>query len=153
MLIKGDMLNHLMSTTLDIDVVVIVIVYLLAYRSEIGAGIFALGLGMFMDIYSGGLWGFYGMLYLIIFLFIKIASRPFDLFSSFGQITVIFMGVLAKGISTVLLLHLFSLNSNFSSLNFLLLLISALVSGLTAPLIFFILNSLGRLFHRTFEES
>jgi rod shape-determining protein MreD len=141
-----------MSTTLDIDVVVIVIVYLLGYRGEIGAGIFALGLGLFMDIYSGGHWGFYGMLYLIIFLFIRIASRPFDLFSRFGQITVIFIGVMTKGVSTALLLHLFSLNSNFSILNFLLLLISALFSGLAGPLIFFILNSLGRLFYRRYGE-
>jgi rod shape-determining protein MreD len=147
-LIKGDLLNHLVSTSLDIDVIVIITVYLMGSRSEIGAGVFALGQGLLMDIFSGSLWGFNAMLYIIVFLFIRMISRPFDLFSIFGQVTVIFMGVMAKDILMLLLLYVFSLNRSFSSIDFLFFVISAACSGLLAPLIFILLDSAGRFFQR-----
>jgi rod shape-determining protein MreD len=135
-----------MTSTLDIDVVTIVIVYLMGCRFEIGAGFFALGQGLLLDIFSGGIWGFNVMLYLIVYLFIKMVSRPFDLFSVFGQVVVVLLGVLAKDVLIVLLLHLFSLNNEFSIFDFLHLIVTVLCSGLMAPVIFLLLNSLGRFF-------
>jgi rod shape-determining protein MreD len=146
------MLNHYMAMSLDIDIVVIVLVYLLAYRSETGAGIFALGQGLLMDIFSGGIWGLYTLLYLIIFLFIKIVSRPFALLSVFGQVVVIFMAVLVKDVLMISLLYIFSLNMNISYFDFLLFMFSALCSGLIAPFIFYLLNLLSRFFHEAKEE-
>jgi cell shape-determining protein MreD len=104
------------------------------------------------DIFTGGRWGFHTILYIIIFLFIKIVSRPFNLFSGFGKMALISIAVMAKGLLQVSLLHLFSLNMNFSSFDFLMFIISALSSGLVAPPIFYLLNSLGRLFHKAKEE-
>jgi rod shape-determining protein MreD len=142
------MVNYLVSIPIDIEVVIIMSVYLLAYGSETGAGIFALGQGLLTDIFSGGIWGFHAILYIIIFLFVKGISRPFDLLSAFGQIALVFVSVLVKEFLSVPLLQLFSLNMNFSSYDVLMFILSALSSGLIAPLIFYLLNSFGRVFHR-----
>lgn len=142
------MVNYLVSVPVDIEVVVIMIVYLLAYGSETGAGIFALGQGLLTDIFSGGIWGFHAILYIVIFLFIKMASRPFDLLSAFGQIALVFVSVLVKEFLSVPLLQIFSLNMNFSLYDVSMFIVSALSSGLITPLIFYLLNSFGRLFHR-----
>ena len=151
-LTKGGILNLIVAVPIDIDVVVIITVYLLAYGSETGAGIFALGQGMLTDIFTGGVWGFHAILYLTIFLLIKIISIPFDLFSVPGQLTLVFIVVLIKEFLRVPLLYLFSLNMGFSNSDLLMFILSALSSGLIAPLIFYLLNQLGRLFHRAKEE-
>jgi rod shape-determining protein MreD len=141
---------------LDADIVIITMIFLLGYQSEVGAGIFAIGQGLLIDIFSGGTWGFHTMVYLIIFLFVKIASRPFDLFSVFGQVSVIFITVLVKGFLIILLLRLFSLSGNYSFHDFLCIACSAIFSGLAAPFVFYLLKLLGRIFIgqvKTFYES
>jgi len=128
------------------------IVYILAYRSEIGAGIFALGQGLLTDIFSGGTWGCYTTLYLMIFVFIKFLARPFDLFSAFGQIAVVFIAALIKDVLLIPLLHIFSINIGISYSDFLFV-FSALFSGIVAPFLFHIINSLIRILHGAKEES
>jgi len=149
---KGGILNHLTSINIDIDIAVIIIVYILAYRGEIGAGIFALGQGLLTDIFSGGMWGCYTILYLMIFLFIKFFSRPFDLFSTFGQIAVVFITVLIKDVLLIPLLQIFSIDIGISYSDFLFI-FSALFSGIVAPFLFFIINLSIRLLHGAKEES
>jgi len=151
-LIKGDILDRLVSGYIDIEVVIIIIVYLMAYRNETGAGIFALGQGLLTDIFSGGIWGFHAMLYLIIFLFIRLLSRSFDLLSTFGQVTLISMAFLVKGLLMVPMLYLFSMHISISSSDFLLFILSALCSGLIASPVFYLLNSLGRFISSSREE-
>ena len=144
-------MNYLVSTPIDIEVVIVITVFLLAQGSETGAGVFALGQGLLTDILSGGLWGFHTILYLIIFLFVKIISRPFDLSSVFGQIAIIFIAVLLKEFLQIPILYLFSLNMNFSFSYLLISIISALSSSLIAPLIFYLLKCLCHLFNRAKE--
>jgi|WetSurMetagenome_2_1015567.scaffolds.fasta_scaffold09670_5 rod shape-determining protein MreD len=144
MMIKGDLLNRGLSINLDIDVIAIIIVYLLGHRCETGAGIFALGQGLLMDVFSGGIWGLNTLLYVLVYLFIKIIARPFDLLSVIGQVAVTFFGVLVKDFFIILLFLLFSLNSGFSWFDALLLLASAGCSGLAAPFIIILLNSIFR---------
>lgn len=137
---------------IDLECVIIITAYLLAYGREAGAGIFALCQGLLTDIFSGGIWGFHAILYLIIYLFIKIFSSPFDQSSVSGQFTLIFIAVLVKELLSIPLLYIFSMDINLSFYIFLAFIISALFSGLIAPLIFYLLNSLVRLFFRSKEE-
>jgi rod shape-determining protein MreD len=143
MMIKGDLLNLGLSINLDIDVVAIVVVYLLGRRCETGAGIFALGQGLLMDVFSGGIWGFNILLYVLVYLFIKIIVRSFNLLSVIGQVAVTFFGVLIKNFFIIILFLTFSLNSGFSGGDTLLLLASAVFSGLAAPFIIILLNFIG----------
>jgi rod shape-determining protein MreD len=151
-LIKGEMLDRLTSVNIDIEIVIIITVCLYAYCGETGSGIFALGQGFIMDIFSGGTWGFYTTLYLLIYLLIKFVSRPFDLFSIFGQSVVIFIAVVVKNILMVPILHIFFKSINLSFSNFLFFLISAICSAIVAPFIFYLFNSLVRFPHRAKEE-
>jgi len=143
--------NYLASIPIDVEVVVIINVYLLAQGSETGAGLFALGQGLLTDMFSGGIWGFHTILYVIIFLLIRFLSRPFDMLSAFGQIALISISVLIKELLRIPLLQLFSINADISSYDLLMYVISALFSGLITPLIFYLLNSFGRPFHRVKE--
>lgn len=137
---------------IDLECVIIITAYLLAYGSETGAGIFALCQGLLTDVFSGGIWGYHAILYLIIYLFIKIISRPFDQFSISGQISLVFIAVLVKEWLSIPLLYMFSLDINLSFYVFLTFIVSALFSGLIAPLIFYMLNFLGRLFFGSKED-
>lgn len=145
------MVNCLVSIPIDVEVVIVITVFLLAHGSETGAGVFALGQGLLTDIFSGGIWGFYTILNVIIFLFVKIIFRPFDLSSAFGQISIIFIVVLVKEFLQIPILFLFSLNMNFSFSYLLISIVSALSSGLITPLIFYLLKGLCHLFNRVKE--
>ncbi|MBN1628026.1 MAG: rod shape-determining protein MreD [Deltaproteobacteria bacterium] len=151
-LIKGDLLNRLTPIPIDLECVIITTAYLLAYGREAGAGIFALCQGLFTDILSGGIWGFHAILYLTIFLFIKLLSRPFDMFSVSGQISLAFIAVLVKELLSVPLLYMFFQDIDISFDMFITFILSAALSGLIAPLIFYFLNALGRLFFGSKEE-
>jgi len=137
---------------IDLECIIIITAYLLAYGRETGAGIFAFFQGLLTDILSGGIWGFHGILYLIIYLFIKLVSRPFDLFSVSGQFTLVSITVLIKEFLSIPLLFVFSQDINVSLYMFSTFILSAVVSGLIAPLIFSMLNALGRNFFGSKEE-
>ena len=139
-------MSHIVFNAFDVDLVVIIIVYLLVYYSETGAGIFAFVQGLLIDIFSGGMFGLFTLLYLIIFLLIKLASRPLDLLSTLGQVVVISMAILLKEALMVIILYMFSFATNFLIHNILLTVFSAIFSGLIAPFLFYILNKLGLLF-------
>jgi rod shape-determining protein MreD len=142
---------HLISW-LNIDIVIIGIVYLLAWFSESSAGIFALGQGLLMDIFSGNIWGINTAIYLVILLFIKIVSRPFDLMSPFGQIPVIFISICVRELLTVSFVCMFASGFDFSFSNYSGFFLSAVFSALITPFIFYILNTLGRFFCGVTED-
>ena len=133
-------MNQVIIKYFDLDLVIVFIVFLMAFSSETGAGIFAFGQGLVMDIFSGGILGLFTLLYLIVFLGVKLASRPLDLLSTGGQIAIISMAVLFKELMMVTLLHLFSLEITSSFANFALFVLSAVCSGLIAPFIFYLMN-------------
>jgi rod shape-determining protein MreD len=150
-LIKGGLFSQGFFSPLDIDFITILMVYLLGRRCKTGAGVFALGQGLLMDIFSGGIWGFNTLLYLLVYMFIKIIARPFDLSSYVGQVAVIFFGVLTKDVLIIILFQMFSLNSGFSGHDFLMLTASAIFSGVIAPFVLVLVDSLGRFVHRVQE--
>jgi rod shape-determining protein MreD len=149
---KGGILSHLMPINFDVDIAIIITVYIMAYRGEIGAGVFALGQGLLTDIFSGGMWGCYSTLYLAIFLLIKFLSRPFDLLSVVGQTLVVFIAVLAKDVLMILLSHIFSITISASFFNFLFI-FSAICSGIVAPFLFYVLNTLINFSYKSKDES
>ena len=87
-------MSHIMFKFFNVDLVIILIVYLLISYGEMGAGIFAFGQGLLIDIFSGGLLGLFTLLYLIIFLGMKLGSSSFNLLAVRGQIFIISLAVL-----------------------------------------------------------
>lgn len=143
---KGVIQNHAIFKLIDIDIVIVLIVYLLMFYGETGVGIFAFGQGLIIDIFSGGMLGLFALLYLIVFFGIRIASRPLDIHSIGGQIAVINIAVLLKNILMVLFIYIFSMEIALSFFDFLVFIFSAICSGLLAPVIFYLLNLLDRFF-------
>lgn len=136
--------NHAILKLIDVDIVVVLIVYLLMFYGEMWVVIFAFGLGLIIDIFSGGMLGLFALLYLIVFFGIKIASRPFDIYSIVGQMAVICIAVLLKNILMILFIYIFSMEIALSFFDFLVFIFSAICSGLLAPIIIYLLNLLNR---------
>ena len=136
--------DHAILKLIDVDIVVVFIVYLLMFYGEMWVGIFAFGQGLIIDIFSGGMLGLFALLYLIVFFIIKIVSRPFDIYSITGQMAIIYIAVLLKNILMVLFVYIFSMEIALSFFDFLVFIFSAICSGLLAPIIFYLLNLLNR---------
>lgn len=136
--------NHAILKLIDVDIVIILTVYLLMFYREMHVGIFAFGQGLIIDVFSGGMLGFFALIYLIVFFGIRVASRPLDIYSTVGQMAVIFIAVLLKNILMILFIYMFSMEIALSFLDFLAFIFSAICSGLLAPVIFYLLNLLNR---------
>jgi rod shape-determining protein MreD len=144
-LFKGVIQNHAILKLIDVDIVIVLIVYLLMCYGETGVGIFAFGQGLIIDIFSGGMLGLFALLYLIVFIGIRIVSRPLDIYSVAGQMAVICIAVLLKNILMALFMYIFPMEIALSFFDFLVFAYSAIFSGLLAPLIFYLMNLLNRL--------
>jgi rod shape-determining protein MreD len=138
-------MNHVILKLVAVDLVIILAVYLFIFHGETGAGIFILGQGLLIDLLSGGMLGLFTLLYLIVFLSIKLASRPLDLQSTGGLVIIIFMSVLIKEILMVFFLFIFSREVTLSVVNLWSFILSSLCSGVIAPFVFDFMNILARL--------
>lgn len=112
-------MNLVILKPFDVDIVIIFIVFLAAYYHETGAGIFAFGQGFIMDMFSGGIFGLFSLIYLFIFLCVRQASRPLDLRSPGGQAVVVAVAVILKHVMMVILLHLFFHEVSLTHMNYL----------------------------------
>ena len=137
----------------DVDLITILVAYLLISYGETGAGIFAFGQGILIDIFSTGLLGFFVFLYLIVFFGINIGSRFFDLHSSRGLIILVSLAVLLKEILFMSLLSLFYHDIFISTSVFLAFATSVICSGLIAPFLFYLLDQINHLFMREMQET
>jgi len=141
-LIKGNLFNHVRLSLFDVDLVIIIMTYLLVFYGEKGSGIFALSQGLLVDVFSGGLLGLFTLLYLSVFLCMNLGSRFLDLRSARGQIIIISLAVLLKGILLFTFLNIFSLEIHISYIVLWAFAASAACSGLLGPFVFYLLNQL-----------
>jgi rod shape-determining protein MreD len=119
----------------DVDLVIIFTVYFLV-SNESSAGFFAFCQGFLLDVYSGGVPGFFTLLYLLVYFSIRIASHPIDLLSPVGRAAVVFIAVIIKELIMFLLLSLFSVQYVFSADFLLSFFLSALLTGTLSIFIF-----------------
>jgi rod shape-determining protein MreD len=151
-LVKGSIVGPIVPRYFDVDLIIVILTYLFAVYGEKGAGIFAFALGGLMDLFSGGLFGFYILIYIAIFLAIKLSSRPLDLSSIGTQIVIVSSSVFLKGILMISLHSLFSLRA-ILSLNDLFVLISPMIlSGLITPFFFYIFDMFNRMVPESKKE-
>jgi len=139
-------INQGLLRHLDVDLVTIMIAYLMISYGKTWAGIFAICQGFFIDIISAGILGLFTLSYLITFLGINIGSYFFDLNSARGQIILVSLAVLLKEALLMTLLKSFSLEINVSPSTMVSFGVSALVTGLIGPFLFYFLNHAGHLF-------
>jgi rod shape-determining protein MreD len=139
-LVKGNLKNQIMPGFLDMDLVIVLTAYILIRHGACGAAIFVFVQGILVDLFSAGILGLYTLIYLLAFLSINFGCRFFDLLSPRGQISLIALAVFLKQILFLAAMEAFSLEIILSASVFLSFALSAIVTGLIAPAIFYIFN-------------
>jgi cell shape-determining protein MreD len=145
-LLKGSLINRITPKPFDVDLGAAMIAYVMISFGSTWAGVFALGQGIIMDLFSAGPLGLFPLLYLIVFLSIQWGCRFFDLHSSSGQAILVCIAVCLKSSILLLLLSIFSYSVSGSSSVMLLLGASAVATGLVSPICFQVLDRLRRVF-------
>ena len=133
------MMAPLLVKSVDIDLIIIFIVYFLAVN-ESSPGLFAFCQGFFLDVFSGGVPGLFTLLYLLVYFAIRIASHPIDLLSPMGRATVVFIAVIVKELLIIMLLNIFSPNYYFKGETLFYFFLSAVLTGILSVFIFYYLK-------------
>jgi rod shape-determining protein MreD len=142
-LLKGNWMNYVMPGSLDVDLVIVAMAFLLVRQGTTGAAIFGFVQGLVVDIYSAGVLGLFTFLYLIAFLAVHYGSRFFDIYSAKGQVILVAIAVFLKHILFVAFLQAFPMViARFSYPAFLPFALSAVATGLVAPIFFYLFRAL-----------
>jgi hypothetical protein len=152
-LLKGSILKEVAPKFLDIDLGTAIIGYLLISYGSAWAGLFALGQGILVDLFSAGPVGLFTLLYLAAFLSMLGGFRFFDLHSPKGQVILICLAVYLKELFLLLLLLVFSFEIPNSSSLLILLGASAVLTGILSPFFFHFLYLLRRLMIEGSQET
>jgi hypothetical protein len=145
-LLKGSLMNRIAPKPFDVDLGTAMIAYVMISFGSAWAGVFALGQGIIVDLFSAGPLGLFPLLYLIVFLSIQWGGRFFDIHSSRGQMILVCIAVSLKSSALFLLLGVFTPGVSGSSSIMVLLGASALATGLVSPVCFHVLNRLRMVF-------
>jgi hypothetical protein len=144
-LLKGSILKKVALEFFDLDFGTAIIGFVLISYGSTWAGLFALGQGILVDLFSVGPVGLFSLLYLAAFLTMLGGCRLFDLHSPKGQVILISTAVCLKGVLLLLFLLVFSFEVRSYSLVLILFGASALLTGILSPLFFHFLYFLKRL--------
>ena len=135
-LVKGASLAFLGLEFFDLDLLLILTACLLLFFGPVAAGVFALGQGLLVDIFSGGMQGLFASLYLSAFGGIYLGSRFFDLLEPKGQALLVSLAFLLKNTLFFILLGIFSVEAVFSRSILWMSGLSLIGTGLITPVIF-----------------
>lgn len=130
----------------DPDLFAVIIAYLFLFYGRAPAATFAFGQGLLIDLLSGGIHGLFTFIYLSIFGCIYLGSRLFNLEYPKGQILLISSVVLLKKILLLLVLSIFFQEIFFPRSFILVSVVSAISTGIIAPIVFYLFNGLRSLF-------
>jgi hypothetical protein len=145
-LLKGNLLNRIAPKPFDMDLGTTMIAYVMISFGSSWAGVFALGQGIIVDLFSAGPLGLSPLLYLSVFLSIQWGCRFFDIHSPKGQMILVCIAVSLKSSILLLLLSVFTPSVGGSTSVMVLLGASAAATGLVSPVCFHVLNRLRRVF-------
>ena len=109
---------------------------------QTAVGAFALGQGFVIDLLSGGLHGLFALLYLCVFGMILLGSQTLDLKGTKGQIIILFSVILTKQALLLVVLYLFDSQIGLGWPFLYSSIVSAGVTGLLAPVLFYMLERL-----------
>ena len=152
-LVRGNLADQFRFGGFEVDLVAIITAYILLSHGPVGAGIFAFGQGLVIDCYSAGLVGLFTLLYIVVFLGMSIGSSFFDPNSPRAVIILVATAVLTKGILLMGILNAFSLETYDASADLVSVFLSAVFSGLLAPIVFHVLDHLYRILARKTKEA
>jgi len=137
---------------LDVDLISLLTGYLFLSFGRIQAGIFALGQGLLMDVFSGGPNGLSALVHVGVFWGIYLGSLLFNFQTARGQVMIVSLTVLLKNAMWQALSAFFFGNLVLSASILCGAAISVLGSGLLAPLLYAVFDRM-RGFHAGEEDA
>jgi len=139
-LVKGRVMNSVGSTFIDLDLLTILTAYLFLFHGPVGAGIFAFWQGSVIDLFSGGAYGIFALLYLCVFGGIALGSQYVNPQHRRGLMLLVTLAVLLKRGLFMAIVKGSQPEADIGGATIWIAVASAVVTGLVAPFIFFILN-------------
>ncbi|RJR19510.1 MAG: hypothetical protein C4582_10405 [Desulfobacteraceae bacterium] len=130
------------SAVPNIDVVALIMCYMFLRGGAVSSAVFAMGLGLVADIYSGGGHGIFLLSYLFALGGILVAAIFLDLYHPKGQIFVVFLAVLIRRLGLVPGLEAFSSGQSLPEGYITMSVAASVLSGLLAPFGFYLLDKL-----------
>lgn len=135
-------MNLMGSNPIGFDILTIVTAFLFLRYGQFATVSFAFGQGLLIDLFSGGLYGLFAFLYLMVYCCIFLGYRFFNLHQAKGQMVIIALTVLVKKTLFLMMIIIFYQNAAVSHRFVWLSVLSAAVTGFVAPVIFYLFNSL-----------
>jgi rod shape-determining protein MreD len=135
-------MNLMGSNLVDLDLLTILIAYLFLFYGKTPTATFAFGQGVLMDLFSGGLHGLFTLLYLGVYGGILLGYRFFDLQGPKGQMVIISLAVLLRELVFFIMLTVFYQDIVFSQDFLVVSGALAIVTGLIAPVLFYVFDCL-----------
>ena len=135
-------MNLMGSNLVDLDLLTILIAYLFLFYGKTATATFAFGQGILMDLFSGGLHGLFTLLYLGVYCGILLGYRFFDLQGPKGQMIIISLAVLLRELLFFIMLTVFYQDIVFSKDFLVVSGVLAIVTGLIAPILFYVFDCL-----------
>lgn len=135
-------MNLMGSNLVDLDLLTILIAYLFLFYGKTATATFAFGQGILTDLFSGGLHGLFTLLYLGVYGGILLGYRFFDLQGPKGQMIIISLAVLLRELLFFIMLTVFYQDIVFSKDFLVVSGVLAIVTGLTAPILFYVFDCL-----------
>lgn len=138
--LQTTILNHLPFLPVKPDLTIIMVAYVGIFHPDVRGLLLAFTLGYVLDVLSGNMTGLYSLLRIFTFVFIKLSGQRFYLKTIPAQFLLITLLSLVDGIFLLSILNAFKLI--YDPWPFLLTLLpaQAVVTGLTGPIIFFLLK-------------
>lgn len=147
-LVKGGLGTMILPGYFDVDLVVILVAYLVTWHGDSWSGAFALGMGLLIDILSSAPLGLFSVIYLGLFLGIRLGDALVDLHSVKGQVIVVSLAVLIKKLLFIAFLRLLALEIAMDGRVLFAFFCSAVFTAVAAPVVFFFFDALGRVLGR-----
>ena len=147
-LVKGGLRTLIMPGYFDVDLVVITAAYLVTWHAGSWAGAFALAMGLLIDVLSAAPLGLFSVIYLVLFLGIRLGAALVDLHSVKGQVIVVSLAVLIKKLLFMAFLRMLTMEVTVSGSVLFAFFCSAVFTALAAPVFFFFFDALGRVLER-----
>ncbi len=152
LLVKGGVRTMIVPGYFDIDLVAVTVAYLVAWHGDPWAGAFALGMGFLIDVLSAAPLGLFSVIYLILFLGVRLGDALFDLQSFKGQLIVVFLAVFLKKLLFIGLLNLFSLRTAVDGQVLFAFVCSAVFTALAAPAVSFGYDAAARIIEKVHPD-
>lgn len=136
----------------DIDLVAVTLAYLVARHGDPWAGAFAMGMGFVIDVLSAAPLGLFSVIYLLLFLGIRVGDALFDLQSVKGQLIVVSLSVFLKKLLFIGLLNLFAFRTTLDERVLFAFVCSAVFTGVAAPAVSLAYDAASTAFRRLEEN-